>query len=102
MWLGVKGQLAMLAIFMVVISFVLSVLIIAPTIRFVNRFLKEFLNSFVTEELTISVRAEQPIVTATLVSSSKERIKVRGPEHQAGETATHEGERVHHRENILS
>jgi hypothetical protein len=85
-----------------VTSFSLSDYSIAQSPGFVNRFLKEFLNSFVTEEVTISVRAEQPVVTATLVSTSKERIEVFRPEHQAGETATHEGERVHHRENILS
>ena len=94
--------MVMFRVFIWISPFLYLDYIIADDERFVNRFLEEFLNSFVTEEVTISVRAEQPVVTASIVSTSEERIKIIRPEHQAGETATHEGERVHHRENILS
>jgi hypothetical protein len=85
-----------------VTSFSLSDYSIAQSPGFVNRFLKEFLNSFVTEELEAIIPTEQPVVTASLISLGKQGIEVFRPEHQTGETATHEGERVHHRENILS
>jgi hypothetical protein len=67
-----------------------------------EKFLRNFLKSLIAEELATLIPTEKPVMTTALVSLGKQRVEVRGPEHQTGETATHEGERIHHRENILS
>jgi hypothetical protein len=59
--------------------------------------LRDFLESLITEELTTLIPTEQPVPTASLVSLGKQRIEVRGPEHQAGETTGHHRQRIHHR-----